>query len=183
MSCVTLWSPWADNSNKMLYVAHWCTLRCNYQLFSWIMQKVYKLMILTTWNRVLLEKLIVSQLVKKFPTYYGTQRFVPCLQELTIGLYPEPDECSPSLLPYFLNINANIIVTSMLSSSTQSWGFPPKLCMHFSLHACRMLNPSHPPWVGHPNNIWWGVQVMKLLIMQFSPVAWYFFSVTSRYLP
>jgi hypothetical protein len=27
---------------------------------------------LTTWSRVLLEKLIALQLVKKFPTFYGT---------------------------------------------------------------------------------------------------------------
>jgi len=28
------------------------------------------------WNRVLLEKLTVSQLVKKFPAFYGTRRFI-----------------------------------------------------------------------------------------------------------
>jgi len=32
--------------------------------------------LLTPWSRVLLEKLIVTQLVKKFPTFYGTQRFI-----------------------------------------------------------------------------------------------------------
>jgi len=32
--------------------------------------------ILIPWTRVLLEKLTSSQLVKKFPTFYGTQRFV-----------------------------------------------------------------------------------------------------------
>ena len=31
---------------------------------------------LTPWNRVLLEKLTSSQLVKKFPAFYGTQRFI-----------------------------------------------------------------------------------------------------------
>jgi hypothetical protein len=30
----------------------------------------------TPWNRALLEKLTVSQLVKKFPTFYGTRRFI-----------------------------------------------------------------------------------------------------------
>jgi hypothetical protein len=29
----------------------------------------------TPWNRVLLKKLSVTQLVKKFPAFYGTQRF------------------------------------------------------------------------------------------------------------
>jgi hypothetical protein len=32
--------------------------------------------LLTQWSRVLLEKLTGFQLVKKFPTFYGTQRFI-----------------------------------------------------------------------------------------------------------
>jgi hypothetical protein len=31
---------------------------------------------LTPWSRVLLEKLTGPQLVKKFPTFYGTRRFI-----------------------------------------------------------------------------------------------------------
>jgi hypothetical protein len=31
---------------------------------------------LITWNRLLLEKLTVAQLVEKFPTLYGTSRFI-----------------------------------------------------------------------------------------------------------
>jgi len=30
----------------------------------------------TPWSRVVLEKLTVTQLVKKFPTFYGTQMFI-----------------------------------------------------------------------------------------------------------
>ena len=30
----------------------------------------------TPWSTVILEKLIGSQLVKKFPTFYGTRRFI-----------------------------------------------------------------------------------------------------------
>jgi len=32
--------------------------------------------LLTPWSRVLLEKLNGFQLVKKFPAFYGTQRFI-----------------------------------------------------------------------------------------------------------
>jgi len=32
--------------------------------------------LLITWNRVLLEKLTGFQLVKKFPAFYGTTRFI-----------------------------------------------------------------------------------------------------------
>jgi hypothetical protein len=40
---------------------------CNYVGYS---------SIITPWKRVLLEKLTGSQLVKKFPTFYGTQGFI-----------------------------------------------------------------------------------------------------------
>jgi len=45
----------------------------------------------------------------------------------------------------------------------------PKQCMHFSYLPC-MLHapfPSHPQFY-HPNNIWWSIQVMKLIIIVFS---------------
>jgi len=32
--------------------------------------------LLTPWSRVLLEKLILSKLVKKFPAFYETRRFI-----------------------------------------------------------------------------------------------------------
>jgi len=32
--------------------------------------------LITPWSRVLLEMLTGSQLVKKFPTFYGTRRFI-----------------------------------------------------------------------------------------------------------
>jgi hypothetical protein len=31
--------------------------------------------------------------------------------------------------------------------------------------------PSHPPWLGHSNYIWWRECVTKLLIMQFHPTV------------
>jgi hypothetical protein len=34
------------------------------------------IIILTPWNKVLLEKLAGSQLVKKFPAFYGTGTFI-----------------------------------------------------------------------------------------------------------
>jgi hypothetical protein len=30
-----------------------------------------------------------------------------------------------------------------------------------------MPRQSHPPWSDHPNNIWWNVQVMKLIMQCF----------------
>jgi hypothetical protein len=35
-----------------------------------------KIKLVTAWSRILLEKQIVTQLAKKFLTFYGTQRFI-----------------------------------------------------------------------------------------------------------
>jgi len=45
--------------------------------------------------RVLLKKLMGSQLVKKFPTLYGTREIITSLQEPNTCPYPEPDQSSP----------------------------------------------------------------------------------------
>ena len=42
-------------------------------------QKYYITYLLTPWRRVLLEKLTGLQLVKKFPAFYGTRRFITAL--------------------------------------------------------------------------------------------------------
>jgi hypothetical protein len=42
---------------------------------------------------------------------------------------------------------------------------PPKPCMHLSPHTCYMPRPSHSSLFKHPQNVWWGVQIIKFLIM------------------
>jgi hypothetical protein len=32
---------------------------------------------MTQWSRIFLKKLIVSQLIRKFPAFYGIRRFIP----------------------------------------------------------------------------------------------------------
>jgi hypothetical protein len=51
------------------------------------------------WSRVLVEKLIITQLVKKFPTFYGSQRFLTTFKRT--GLISEPDESNPQLSTVF----------------------------------------------------------------------------------
>ena len=56
--------------------------------------------LLTPWSRVLLEKLASLQLVKKFPAFYGTRRFLTALTSPATCPYPEPAQSSPhTLLP------------------------------------------------------------------------------------
>jgi hypothetical protein len=46
--------------------------------------------ILTPWNRVLPEKLKRPELLKKFPAFYGTRRFITAFTIATCP-YPGPD--------------------------------------------------------------------------------------------
>jgi hypothetical protein len=48
------------------------------------------------------------------------------------------------------------------------------ICIPLLPHSCYMPCPSHPPWLDHSNYIWRRVQVMKLLIMQFSSTSCHF---------
>ena len=55
-----------------IYKPHNVKITCNYLLTY----------LLTPWCRVLLEKLIGLQLVKNFPAFYGTRRFITALTSL-----------------------------------------------------------------------------------------------------
>ena len=49
----------------------------------------------TPWSRVLLEKLTVIQLVKKFPAFYGTRKFITALtsaRRLSLPKYQSSSE-------------------------------------------------------------------------------------------
>jgi hypothetical protein len=50
--------------------------------------------LLTPWSRILLEKLIITKLVKKFLAFYGTRMFI---QKPATGPCPEADESTPHL--------------------------------------------------------------------------------------
>ena len=54
--------------------------------------------LLTPWSRIL-EELTGSQLVKKFPTFYGTRRLITHSQVPATCPYPEPDQSSPCPSP------------------------------------------------------------------------------------
>ena len=48
----------------------------------------------------------------------------------------------------------------------------PQVSLQTSLlspHTCYMPRPIHSPWFDHPYNIWWAIEIIKLLILQSSP--------------
>ena len=78
--------------------------------------------------------------------------------------------------PYlFSKIYFNIILPSnaSLASGLLSSGFPTNTLYARLPHMCYMPCPSHSSWFDHLNNIWWGVQNIKLLVMYSSPLPCY----------
>ena len=118
--------------------------------------------LLTPWYKVLLEKLTDLQLVKKFPAFHGTRRFITALKsvrQLSLSwaspiqsIYPHPTSWRSVLI---LSTNLRLGLPSGLFPS----GFPTKT----------LYTPNSYPYAPHaqpisffsilsPHNIGWGVQ-------------------------
>jgi hypothetical protein len=77
----------------------------------------------------------------------------------------------------FINIRFNIIP---INPSFSNWSLSCKIqdqdlvFIHILSNTCHIPSPSCGPSFSHPNDIWWGLKVMKLPIMQLSPVSCHF---------
>jgi len=117
----------------------------------------------TPWSRVLLEKLNGSQLVNKFPTFYGTRRLIT---KFTSARHlPILREINPihALASHFLKFHLNIILPYMPGSYKWSLSlrFPHQNPVYTSPlpHICYMPCPSHPSQLDHLNNIGCGILI------------------------
>jgi len=67
-------------------------------------------------------------------------------------------------------------------------GFPTKTLYTLLLypplpHTCYKPRTFHSSWFYNPNNIEWSIQIIKLLIIQFSPLPCYLISIKPKYSP
>ena len=119
--------------------------------------------LLTPWCRVLLEKLTGLQLVKKFPGFHGTRRFITALtsvRHLSLSwanpiqsTYPHPTSWRSILI---LSTHLRLCLPSGLLPS----GFPTRPYTPPLLpHTRHIPSPSHSSRFYHPHNIGWGVQI------------------------
>jgi hypothetical protein len=96
----------------------------------------------TVWSRVLLEKLIGSQLAKNDPHFMEPESSILHSQVPAIYRSSEADRSSPCPHYHFLKIQLNILLPSTYGSSKWSLlsGFHTKPCVHlysspYALHA------------------------------------------------
>ena len=114
--------------------------------------------LLTPWCRVLLEKLTGLQLVKKFPAFHRTRRFITALTSVrhlslswaspTQSIYPHPTSWRSILIlstHLCLGLPSGLIPTSF---PTKTLYTPPLLT-----HMRHMPSPSHSSQFYHPHYI------------------------------
>jgi len=94
----------------------------------------------------------------------------------------------PVHAPHPTSWRSILILSSHLRLGLPSGLFPsvfPTKTVHASSlhHTCYMPRRSHSSRFDHPNNIWWRVQIIKLLIMYFSPLPWYLVPLRPKYSP
>jgi len=82
-----------------------------------------------------------------------------------------------STLWHPVSLRSVLILSSHLCLSYSKWFLP------FRVSNDSVVCISHPPWLNHPNSIWWKVQVVKLQILQPSPASHYFLPLGSKYSP
>jgi len=133
--------------------------------------------LVTPWGRVLLEKVTDFQLVKKFPAFYGTRRFITHFTS-----------ASHLSLPWSSSILSIPQNTTLPEYYTPSKPGSPKwsLSLRFShqnavyglplLKTFYMHRPSHSCRFYHPNNIGWGVQIINPLNPELIPsaICWHY---------
>ena len=141
--------------------------------------------ILTPRRTVFFVKLTGPKLVKNFPAFYGTRRFITAVtrgRTLSLSWTRSVQSMPPS---HFLKINSNIILpfTPRSSNWFVSLGFPLKnpVCTIRLPHTYYMPRPPHSPWFDDPNNIWWA-QITKLLLTQSSSLTCYLVPLMPKYI-
>ena len=126
----------------------------------------------TPCSRVLIEELKGSQLVNKFPAFCETRRFSTAFIKPRLLSLSWARSIQSILPSHFLKTHFNIIIqhTPGFSKWSLSLRFSHKnrVCMYVYLlspHTCYMPSQSHSSRFNYPHNIWWGVQVIMMLVM------------------
>jgi hypothetical protein len=133
-----------------------------------------------------LETSLLPKLVKEFPTFRRVRK-LRCV-------FTSVRHMDLSWARYIQFIFSHTDISDLLECCPISTPFFSKLCVSMtflcrkpawvSLLPCtyQMPSTSQPLWFDHWN-IWWGVQLMKFLVMQFSVTVYSFLPFGSKYYP
>jgi len=93
---------------------------------------------------------------------------LPYLQQPANCPYTQTDQSSPRLPFHFLTIHFNIFSPCTIGFS--KWSLSLRFTHQHPVYnspfpkMCYMPRPAHSAWFDHSNNIWWGVQIITLLV-------------------
>ena len=122
----------------------------------------------TALSRVFLEKLTGPHLVKKFPPFYGTWKFITLFTRPPTCPYLDPDQFIPCSLVHFLNVHFNIILPSMPLSSRwyTSLRYPNQnpVCTSPLPHMCYVPHQSRFSLFHPLNKVWWEEWIVWLVV-------------------
>jgi hypothetical protein len=132
---------------------------------------------------VLLEKPPFVPLLKNFPQFYGTLRFITAFTRdlhWSVSWDRRIQSTQPQLisLRYVLILSTDLIIV-FLAVSFLLLSHHYIICIPLLFHSCYIPCPSHSPRHYHSNHIRRRLQVKDLLIMQFSPTSCHFISPRS----
>ena len=128
------------------------------------------------WSIVLLEKLTGFQLVKKFPAFYATRRFI---KAFTSARQMSVSWSNPYLTSYFLNIHPHIILPSTpgFAKWSLSLRFPHQNPVYAS-HSPHTRYVSHPSCEKHRSPKFYRLlySALSLLLIGFSKTGRSFYT-------
>jgi hypothetical protein len=129
-----------------------------------------------------------KQLVKELPAFYITRRFITVLTR-TRHRSPQRARLIQSTHFHPVSLRSILILSShlylCLPSGLLPSSFPTKSLYAFltsPIHP-HTSRPSHSSRFYCPNNVWWRVHIMELLIMKFNQASCHFPPFWSKYSP
>ena len=102
---------------------------------------------------------------------------------------PVLSQINPVHVPGLISWRSSLILSPHLTPRSSKWSLPLRfpdensICTSLLPHTCYLHFPSHSSRFDNLNTIWWGVQTIKLLIIQFSPLPCYFVPLGPKYSP
>ena len=130
---------------------------------------------LTPCSRVLLDKLTVSQLLKKFPAFYGTRRFITAVtsaSDLSLSWASSIQSIPPhpNSWRYILILSSHLCLVPRVVSFPQV--SPSKPCIRLSSpHTLYMPSPSHCILLS--TDVGWCINYKNIHVMNNTDMCWF----------